>query len=117
MLWVFGRIDLTEEDVLTALRDVYDPELPVNIVDLGLIYRVAVSPDPDAPGMVPRQQVEIDITMTSKGCPSHERIIEQVKNRLAGVRDISATAVNLVWEPAWGPQRISMAARKQLGIE
>jgi len=110
-------MELTEEVVLTALRDVYDPELPVNIVDLGLIYRVAVEPDPDAPGMIPGQKVEIDITMTSQGCPSHERIIEQVKNRLAGVRGISATAVNLVWEPAWGPQRISMAARKQLGIE
>jgi metal-sulfur cluster biosynthetic enzyme len=108
---------LTEEDVLTALRDVYDPELPVNIVDLGLVYRVAVAPDLDAPGMVPRQRVEIDITMTSKGCPSHKRIIEQVRNRLAGVREISATAVNLVWEPAWGPQRISTTARKQLGIE
>jgi metal-sulfur cluster biosynthetic enzyme len=108
---------LTEEDVLKALRDVYDPELPVNIVDLGLVYRVSVAPDPDAPGMVPRNRVEIDITMTSKGCPAHERIIEHVKNRLAGMREISATEVNLVWEPEWGPQRISMAARKQLGIE
>jgi metal-sulfur cluster biosynthetic enzyme len=108
---------LTEEDVLAALRDVYDPELPVNIVDLGLVYRVTVAPDPNAPGMVPRQSVEIDITMTSKGCPSHERIIEQVQNRLAGVREISTTTVNLVWEPAWGPQRISMAARQQLGLE
>src|SRR5271154_5358246 len=105
MLWVFGRIDLTEEDVLTALRDVYDPELPVNIVDLGLIYCVAVSPDPDAPGMVPRQQVEIDITMTSKGCPSHERIIEQVKNRLAGVRGINATNGNPGWKAAGGAER------------
>ncbi len=103
--------------MLTVLRDVYDPELPVNIVDLGLVYRVSVAPDPDAPGMVPRQRVEIDITMTSKGCPSHERIIEQVRNRLAGVPEISAAAVNLVWEPAWGPQRISLAARQQLGIE
>ncbi len=110
---------MTEEDVLKALRDVYDPELPVNIVDLGLVYRVAVAPDPDAPGIsgVPLQKVEIDITMTSKGCPSHERIIEQVRNRLAGVREISSTAINLVWEPAWHPERISTAARQQLGIE
>jgi metal-sulfur cluster biosynthetic enzyme len=113
----YMEMGLTEEDVLTALRDVYDPELPVNIVDLGLVYRVAVAPDPDAPGMVPRQKVEIDITMTSKGCPAHERIIEHVQNRLAGLREISTAAVNLVWEPAWGPQRISPAARKQLGIE
>jgi metal-sulfur cluster biosynthetic enzyme len=108
---------LTEEDVLAALRDVYDPELPVNIVDLGLIYRLAVAPDPDAPGMMPRSRIEIDITMTSRGCPSHESIIEKVRNRLAGVQQISSTDVKLVWEPAWGPERISEAARKHLGIE
>lgn len=108
---------ITEEDVLTALRDVYDPELPVNIVDLGLVYRVAVAPDPDAPGMLPRQRVEIDMTMTSPSCPSHGMIMELVRNRLAGVQQISQTQVNLVWEPSWGPERISQAARKQLGIE
>ncbi|MBW4043730.1 MAG: DUF59 domain-containing protein [Acidobacteria bacterium] len=107
---------LTEEDVLTALRDVYDPEIPVNIVDLGLIYRVAVEPDPDAPGMMPRQRVSIDITMTSPGCPAHAAITEQVRNRLAGVQQISQTEVNLVWEPTWTPDRISEAARKHLGI-
>lgn len=108
---------LSEEDILSALRDVYDPELPVNIVDLGLVYRVAVAPDPDAPGMMPRQKVDLDITMTSPGCPSHQQIIEQVRNRLAGLQEISTTEVNLVWEPAWGPQRISAEARKKLGIE
>ena len=112
---------LTEEDVLTALRDVYDPELPVNIVDLGLVYRVDVDVDANAPGAgiagVPsRYRVDIDVTMTSQGCPAHELIIEKVKNRLAGVREISATQVNLVWEPAWGPQRISDEGRKLLGI-
>ena len=107
---------ITEEDVLTALHDVYDPEIPVNIVDLGLVYRVAVSPDPDAPGILPRQRVEIDMTMTSPGCPSHVMIMELVRNRLAGVQEISQTQVNLVWEPSWGPERISEAARKQLGI-
>jgi metal-sulfur cluster biosynthetic enzyme len=111
----------TEQDVLAALRDVYDPELPVNIVDLGLVYRVDVEVDSNAPGagipgVPPRHRVAIDVTMTSQGCPSHELILEKVKNRLAGVREISATSVNLVWEPAWGPQRISAEARKQLGI-
>jgi metal-sulfur cluster biosynthetic enzyme len=111
----------TDENVLTALRDVYDPELPVNIVDLGLVYRVDVSVDTDAPGagiagVPPRHRVEIDVTMTSQGCPAHELIIEKVKNRLAGVQEISATKVNLVWEPAWGPQRISFEGRKTLGI-
>jgi len=108
---------LTEDDVRIALRDVYDPELPVNIVDLGLVYRVAIAPDPDAPGMLPRSRVDIDITMTSQGCPAHEMIIEKVRNRLAGVQEISSTHVNLVWEPAWGPERISDAGKKQLGID
>jgi metal-sulfur cluster biosynthetic enzyme len=114
-------VTFSEQDVLTALRDVYDPELPVNIVDLGLVYRVDVAVDANAPGAgiagVPsRHRVEIDVTMTSQGCPAHELIIEKMRNRLAGVQAISATSVNLVWEPAWGPQRISEAGRKLLGI-
>jgi metal-sulfur cluster biosynthetic enzyme len=107
---------LTEEDVLTALRDIMDPELPINIVDLGLILKVDIAPDPDAPGMLPRQKVAIDITMTTQGCPAHAIILEQVKNRLAGIQEISETKVDLVWEPAWTPDRISPAAQKQLGI-
>ena len=107
---------LTEEDILTALRDVNDPELPLNIVDLGLIYRVDVQPDPDAPGMIPRQKVDVDITMTTTGCPAHEIILEQVRNRLAGFQQLSMTTVNLVWEPAWTPDRISPDGQKKLGI-
>lgn len=108
---------LTEDDVRTALMDCYDPEIPVNIVDLGLIYSVAVEADPDAPGLEARQRVHIDITMTSPGCPAHQQIIAQVQNRLAGVRGISETKVNLVWEPTWTPERISPAGRKHLGID
>jgi metal-sulfur cluster biosynthetic enzyme len=107
---------ITEDDVLTALRDCYDPELPVNIVDLGLIYAVKLMPDPRSRPAFPRQQVEIEMTMTSRGCPSHAQIIEHVRNRLAGVPEISETHVNLVWEPAWTPDRISLQAREKLGI-
>ncbi len=107
---------LTEQDVLSALRDVNDPELPVNIVDLGLVYRVAVLPDPDAPGMVPRQRVEVDMTMTTQACPAHGIILEQVRNRLGGLREISVSDVRLVWHPAWTPDRISPEAQKKLGI-
>ncbi len=107
---------LTEEDVTNALRDVFDPELPVNIVDLGLVYGVKVEPDPDAPGMLPRQKVAVEMTMTTKACTLHPMIVEQVRNRLAGIREISESTVDLVWEPAWTPDRISPAAQKQLGI-
>ena len=107
---------LVEEDVFAALRDCYDPELPVNIVDLGLIYSVVLSHDPKSKRALPRQRVEVVMTMTSQGCPSHVSIMEQVRNRLAGIPEISETQVNLVWEPAWTPDRISQAARAQLGI-
>lgn len=105
-----------EEDVLNALRDCYDPELPVNIVDLGLVYAVRLQPDPRSRPAFPRQQVEIDMTMTSQGCPSRATILEHVRNRLAGVPEISETHVNVVWEPAWTPDRISQKARAELGI-
>jgi metal-sulfur cluster biosynthetic enzyme len=107
---------LTEEDVISALRDCYDPEIPVNIVDLGLIYKVKVVPDPNSRPSFPRQRVEVEMTMTSQGCPSHVMIMEQVRNRLAGIPEISDSVVNLVWEPAWTPDRISQKAREQLGI-
>lgn len=110
-------LPLTEVDILAALRDVYDPELPVNIVDLGLVYRIDLAPDPDAPGMLSRQKVEIDVTMTSQGCPMHEMIIEKVRNRLAGLQQLSQSTVNLIWNPPWTPHRISPAARKRLGLE
>lgn len=107
---------LSEADIRTALMDCYDPEIPVNIVDLGLIYKIALADDADAPGG-PKQRLDVDITMTSPGCPSHVQILEQVRNRLAGVRGLSNVAVNLVWEPSWGPERLSPAARKTLGID
>ncbi len=107
---------ITEEDVRQALRDVYDPELPVNIVDLGLVYKIELAPDPDAPGMVPKQKVNIDLTLTTPGCPSHAQITEQIKNRLGGLQEISESQVSLVWEPKWSPARISPEAQKKLGI-
>jgi probable FeS assembly SUF system protein SufT len=104
------------EALWDQLRRVYDPEIPVNIVDLGLIYKVVLTPDPNSKRAFPRQRVEVEITMTSQGCPSHVMIMEQVRNRLAGIPEVSDAQVNLVWEPAWTPDRISQKAREQLGI-
>jgi metal-sulfur cluster biosynthetic enzyme len=113
---------LTDADVLAALKDCYDPEVPCNIVDLGLVYRVEVAPDPEAPGAgisgVPaRHKVQIELTLTSPGCPAHEQIQAQVQNRLAALPAVSRTEVALVWEPKWSPHRISPEGRKRLGIE
>ena len=113
---------LTEADIRAALRDCYDPEVPVNIVDLGLVYHVAIAPDPDAPGsgipgVPPRQRVSIALTLTSPGCPAHTQIVAQIEGRLSAFETISGTTVELVWDPAWTPARISSEGRKLLGIE
>ena len=106
---------VTEQDVLSALKSCYDPEIPVNIVDLGLIYKVnfaaADGPDQD------EQDVSVDMTLTAQGCPEHVNISMQVKSRLEQLPGIRNAAVNVVWTPPWTPERLSPDARKQLGIE
>jgi metal-sulfur cluster biosynthetic enzyme len=66
--------------------------------------------------MLPRQKVAIDLTLTTPGCPSHAQITEQIRNRLAGLQELSGSQVNLVWEPKWSPAKISPEAQKRLGI-
>jgi metal-sulfur cluster biosynthetic enzyme len=102
---------VTETEVLGALKQCYDPEIPVNIVDLGLIYGVRFEPAED------KQDVIVDMTLTSQGCPAHVMIGEQVKARLEQLPGIRNASVNVVWNPPWGPERLSPDARKQLGIE
>ena len=111
---------ITEQDVLSALKSCYDPEIPVNIVDLGLIYKVNFTPAPaDTPETTPeaKQDVTVDMTLTAQGCPEHVNIRAQVKSRLEQLPGIRNAAVNVVWTPAWTPERLSPDARKQLGIE
>jgi len=103
---------ITEQDVLSALRSCYDPEIPVNIVDLGLIYSVNFAPAPDD-----KQDVLVEMTLTAPGCPEHVNISKQVKSRLEQLPGIRNANVNVVWTPPWTPERLSADARKQLGIE
>ena len=86
----------TREDVLTALKEVYDPEIPINIVDLGLIYRVEFQGD---------EKVEIDMTLTGMGCPVGPAMVEQVKATTLMVPGIKEADVNLVWRPPWDPKK------------
>jgi len=103
---------VTQEEVLSALKQCYDPEIPVNIVDLGLIYQVRFEP---ASG--DKQDVTVDMTLTAQGCPAHVEISDQVRSRLEQLPGIRNAHVNVVWSPAWTPERLSTDARKQLGIE
>jgi metal-sulfur cluster biosynthetic enzyme len=107
---------VSEQDVLNALRSCYDPEIPVNIVDLGLIYKIAFAPVADGSEM-PKQDVTVDMTLTAQGCPEHVNISAQVKSRLEQLPGIRNAKVNVVWTPPWTPERLSADARKQLGIE
>jgi len=107
---------LTEAQIETALRDCFDPEVKLNLVDLGLIYKIETGPDADSTPKWPRQWVKVTMTLTTQQCPASGLIFEQVNNRLAGIPDISKVEVDLVWEPKWTPHRISAAGRKQLGI-
>jgi metal-sulfur cluster biosynthetic enzyme len=107
---------ITEEDVMSALKSCYDPEIPVNIVDLGLIYKVNFAPAADTPEQ-PKQDVTIDMTLTAQGCPEHVNISAQVKSRLEQLPGIRNAAVNIVWTPPWTPERLSPEAKKQLGID
>jgi metal-sulfur cluster biosynthetic enzyme len=103
---------ITEQDVLNALKSCYDPEIPVNVVDLGLIYSVKF-----APASEEKQDVTVDMTLTAQGCPEHVNISAQVKSRIEQLPGIRNANVNVVWTPAWTPERLSPDARKQLGIE
>jgi metal-sulfur cluster biosynthetic enzyme len=106
---------ITEQDVMSALKSCYDPEIPVNIVDLGLIYEIRFAPaantDPD------KQDVTVNMTLTAQGCPEHVNISAQVKSRVEQLAGVGDCTVNVVWTPAWTPERLSPDARKQLGIE
>ena len=103
---------VTEQEVMSALKQCYDPEIPVNIVDLGLIYGVSLQPGADD-----KQDVTVEMTLTARGCPMHVMISDQVKARLEQLPGVRNAKVNIVWNPPWTPERLSAEARRQLGIE
>lgn len=97
---------VTEEQVYEVLRTCYDPEIPVNLVDLGLIYGVRVEDD----------QVNVVMTLTARGCPAHSFISEQVKQQVAKIPGVKSASVQVVWDPPWDISRLSESAKKQLGM-
>lgn len=95
------------ERIVDALRTVHDPEIPVNIYDLGLIYRL----DVDADGYV-----DIDMTLTTPNCPVAEAMPQMVIEAVRGVADVADVEVNLVWDPPWSPAHMSEDARMALDM-
>jgi metal-sulfur cluster biosynthetic enzyme len=113
---------LTEAEILAALRDCYDPELPLNVVDLGLIQNIAIAPDPDAPGTgipgVPQKHtVVIDLIPTHPTEAAEAHLRAQIANRLAGLETIAHTVVNILATPPWTPRNITPVGRRILGLD
>lgn len=97
---------VTQEQVWDALRNCYDPEIPINIVDLGLIYGVEVQ----------ESVVNIRMTLTAQGCPAHGLIGESVRDELKRIPGVTETNVEIVWDPPWDPSKMSEEAKRRLGI-
>ncbi len=97
-----------EKDIIMALRQVYDPEIPVNVYDLGLIYEVSVDDD---------HNVYIKMTLTAPNCPMADYVMEQVKSAIEDVPGVVSAKIDLVFEPVWDKSRMSEEALVELGLD
>jgi metal-sulfur cluster biosynthetic enzyme len=95
------------DKVMNQLKKVLDPELGINVVDLGLIYNVELSSP---------SEVIVTMTLTTPGCPLHDSITSGVKHSVEALEEIENAVVNLVWHPAWSPEKMSEEAKRQLGV-
>ena len=102
------EITKIEERIVDVLKTVYDPEIPVNIYDLGLIYRVEVADD---------GTVDVDMTFTAPTCPAADFILEDVRQKVDGIEGVKSANVNLVFEPEWDKSMMTDEARMELGFD
>jgi metal-sulfur cluster biosynthetic enzyme len=101
-----SKSSVTEEQVYAALRECYDPEIPVNVVDLGLVYGITIVDD----------WVGVKMTLTTPGCGMADMIADEVRRRILSIPGVLDGDVRLVWNPPWNPRLMSDEARKKLGI-
>ena len=96
-----------KEKVIKEIKKVYDPEIPVNIYELGLIYKIEINE---------KNVVKVDMTLTSPNCPVAESLPKEVKNNIIKVEGVSDVNLNLVWEPPWDKDKMSEAAKLELNL-
>ncbi len=101
------EITKTEQEIVAALKQVFDPEIPVNVYDLGLIYKIDVSEKYD---------VEIDMTLTAPNCPMVDDLIEDVRAAVQSVKNIRGVSINIVFDPPWSKDMLSDEAKLDLGL-
>jgi len=97
---------LTEDQVVEVLRECFDPEIPINIVDLGLIYNIDIAP----------QRVDVKMTLTALGCPMAGEVMTDVRDHLLTLPGVEDAGVELVYDPPWTPDRMTEEARWELGM-
>jgi FeS assembly SUF system protein len=96
-----------ETTIIDVLKTIYDPEIPVDVYELGLIYEVKISSD---------QHVDIEMTLTSPNCPVAESMPQEVEDKVAAIEGIKSAKVNIVFEPAWDKEMMSEEAKLELGF-
>ena len=99
--------NISQEQVYSVLRKCMDPEIPVNIVDLGLIYGVNINDSND---------VDIEMTMTTRGCPLHDTLVSDVKRYIGKINGVGNINVSIVWDPPWNIERMEPSVREKLGF-
>ena len=104
--------EFSEAAVWAAMKTCFDPEIPVNIVDLGLVYDLSVEKTPTG-----GHEVEVKMTLTAQGCGMGPVIAEDARSKIAALPTVESAKVHIVWDPIWTPQMISDAGRKALGLE
>ena len=102
-----AEVDALGERIIEVLRTVYDPEIPVNIYELGLIYKIDVEDD---------NRVKVDMTLTSPGCPVAGTLPGEVEEKVRGVEGVTDAEVEVVWDPPWNPSMMTEEAQLELGI-
>ncbi len=103
-----GDLMALETKIIEVLRTVFDPEIPVNIYDMGLIYRIDVDDN---------KNVEIDMTFTAPGCPIADEIVLDVKTKIEGIKEVKSAKINIVFEPVWTMDMMSEEARAELDLD
>ena len=96
-----------KNQVIEEVKKIFDPEIPVNIYELGLIYKIEVDEN---------KKVNIDMTLTSPNCPAAESLPNQVKEDIMALEEVSEVNLKLVWEPTWSPEKMSEAAKLELNV-
>jgi FeS assembly SUF system protein len=99
--------DAIRDEVIAQLKTIFDPEIPINIYELGLIYKVDVAPD---------GATQVTMTLTTPMCPAAEELPPEVETKARGVSGVTSVQLDLVWDPPWSPEMMSDAARLDLGM-